>query len=251
MRVAANGLRWRTRENVARHVPLEPDERVLCWENVGLYGESLLGSPWKYFELAITDRKIIFFEFQMKSFFNQQIVGLKRPEAIIPLVGIEKYWQEESWSEGVNLFIDTPGRQYKFHVTNFVPHTLKEKELNENLLSAIAGAVSSMKEKEKQETEKGRRLEIYEYKYSFADVKLDPQVGTVNIGCPFCHAPKPADSVGNEIRCSHCGKTYLIPPGLLGPSASAEDKSVRFCQGCGSRLGPGSKYCPKCGRSLA
>ena len=249
--MATAETRWRTRENVARHVPLEPDERVLYWENISLYVESLLGSPWKYLEAAITDRKIIFFEFRLKGFYKPKIADLKRPEAIIPLAEIEKYWQEESWDGVCNIFIDTKSRKYKLHISTFVPHTLTGRELSENLLSAIASAISSMKEQEKQEREKGRRLEIYEYKYNFADIKVDPQVGTINIGCPFCHAPKPAGSVGNEIRCGHCGKTYVIPPGLLGARGSAEDKFIQFCRVCGSRLSPGAKYCPKCGKSFA
>ena len=243
-------MRWRTQENVARSVPLEPDEQVLYWENLGLYVESLLGSPWKYVEAAVTDRKIILFEFRTRG-LRAEIVGLKRPFDVIPLAEIEKYWQEESW--GVcEIFIETRSKRYKMHISTFVqrPPTITGRELTDSFLSAISTAISIMKEKEKQEKEKERRMEIYEYKYSFADVKIDPQMGTLSVGCPFCHAPKPEGSVGNEIRCGHCGQTYLIPPGMLGPSAPAEDRGALFCKGCGSRLRPGSRYCPRCGRPL-
>jgi len=41
------------------------------------------------------------------------------------------------------------------------------------------------------------------------------KVGSISMECPFCGASQPIASKSNEVVCSYCKKTYVIPKNVL------------------------------------
>lgn len=67
--------------------------------------------------------------------------------------------------------------------------------------------------------------------------------------CPYCHLLIESP---NAAVCPHCGKkdTSFRPSRFGGPAApvSSSGTSQSYCSNCGSKISPGTRTCPYCGR---
>jgi uncharacterized Zn-finger protein len=64
-----------------------------------------------------------------------------------------------------------------------------------------------------EEAAECRRIDKTSYVVS-ANLKIG-KVGTITMNCPYCIASQPLYSKSNEVTCSSCKKTYVIPKKVL------------------------------------
>lgn len=85
-----------------------------------------------------------------------------------------------------------------------------------NDIQNILAEIEKLKKAEKYEEAalKYEELEMWEKARAIRNINMG-KISTINMECPHCGASQPLSSKSNEVKCTHCGKKYVIPKEVL------------------------------------
>ncbi|MFB0543740.1 MAG: hypothetical protein ACETVR_03055 [Candidatus Bathyarchaeia archaeon] len=179
-------------------ISLIPDEQIITEGSVGTtnVGEGFL---------LLTNKRLIFFTYAYKGVWSPKKVGLKQIKFEVYLNDIESFRMYEGGILSQSkLIINVQSKpSLPQSITLFLKNNDKLKSLYKNLSTVV------MLSKEP----KTIKQEVVRYNIS-TKFQFGKDGGLV-IECPNCGASSPLTSKRNLVKCSYCGKEYIVPKKLL------------------------------------